>query len=293
MHAPRSTHRGLRQLGAQMRTRVGKSGPSTDPNGPIVRLARGVSGVCPLGSGPRVGGSNPPRPPFCKKPQENLINTSGDGRRLPAISGGIPGKKTDPIGPTFTEERSYGHTATLVSVHRRAGLVPQRHQLRVGRARLERPARHRPDDTPRERRATARARRHPSSRGLGCPVAISTSTETPAHYVEPLLALIGPLDGLLRCARARASARGHISRHSPPRASCGRTTSTTTCVATTHLDARAPGTPGGPQMFWLHRRSDDERWDWTITESRRSSDALPDRAARDSRRRGTSRSWRA
>ena len=93
--------------------------------------------------------------------------------------------------------------------------------------------------------------------------------ETPPHYVEPLLQLIGPLDGL--SVYEPCVGQGHIARYLTDARPSTPTISTRRCAATLHLDARtrARGRRGGT----------DVRIDWTITNPP-FSDELADPAAR-------------
>ena len=86
--------------------------------------------------------------------------------------------------------------------------------------------------------------------------------ETPVHYVEPLLALIGSLHGLR--VYEPCVGRGHISRHLTAARELRTNDLDHTCVATTHLDARDPDA-----WQWV-----PEPLDWTITNPP-FSDALP------------------
>ena len=91
--------------------------------------------------------------------------------------------------------------------------------------------------------------------------------ETPPHYVEPLLAAIGPLSG---CAVYEPCVgQGHISRHLTGARHLATNDLDPACPASFHLDART-------REAWPEPDFGDEDWrvDWTITNPP-FSDALP------------------
>jgi hypothetical protein len=77
--------------------------------------------------------------------------------------------------------------------------------------------------------------------------------ETPPHYVEPLLQLIGPLDGLR--VYEPCVGRGHISRYLTAAQELRTNDIDPACEADTHYDAR----------LWEAWHEEAEPWDWTIT----------------------------
>jgi len=76
--------------------------------------------------------------------------------------------------------------------------------------------------------------------------------ETPAHYMEPLLQLIGPLTGLR--VYEPCVGRGHISRYLTDARELRTNDIDPACPADTHFDARL-----------LDAWQTPEPWDWTIT----------------------------
>jgi hypothetical protein len=79
--------------------------------------------------------------------------------------------------------------------------------------------------------------------------------ETPPHYVEPLLELIGPLDGLT--VYEPCVGQGHISRYLTGAATLYTNDLDPACEATLHQDAR-------DALAWAPITSEC-RIDWTIT----------------------------
>jgi hypothetical protein len=76
--------------------------------------------------------------------------------------------------------------------------------------------------------------------------------ETPPHYIEPLLALIGPLEG--QRVYEPCVGRGHISQYLTSALELRTNDIDRTRAADTHLDARLL------EAWW-----ESELWDWTIT----------------------------
>ena len=80
--------------------------------------------------------------------------------------------------------------------------------------------------------------------------------ETPPHYVQPLLTLIGPLTGLR--VYEPCVGQGHISRYLTDVGDLRTNDIDPACPADTHLDARTP-------EAWQDGPSIHKPWDWTIT----------------------------